>query len=251
MPTSASHSHASDQPLLDIDNLSVSYHRQAVLKDISLAIYPGEFVGLIGPNGAGKSTFLKAMLGLIPHHGTVHKHVDGTIGYVQQRGSIHERQTPISVIEIVKLGAKGNADIAMHALASVNMSRQAHKRFDQLSGGQQQRVYIAKALASDPCLLILDEPTTGIDERSQTEFYELLNHLQSQGIAIVMISHNIDTVLKLVKRVICLNQTILYDGPPAHFEPDKFMPRYYTQQHRIIHHHRLEKHKTSTAGSNS
>lgn len=241
MPISAPHSHVAKEPLLDIDNLSVSYHRVPILKAISLAIYPGEFIGLIGPNGAGKSTLFKAILGLIPRKGTVQQHSGGTIGYVQQRANIQERQVPISVLEVVKLGSKGNLEQAKTALASVGMSYHAHKPFSQLSGGQQQKVYIAKALASQPCMLVMDEPTTGIDEQSQTEFYQLLQKLQHQGMTIVMISHNIDAVLKLVDRVICLNQTILYDGPPTHFEPDTYLPKFYTQQHQIIHHRALQK----------
>lgn len=234
------HSHAADKPLVDIDKLSVKLGGIQVVQNVSFDIHEGEFIGLIGPNGSGKSSLLRAILGLTKHSGRVNQHVSGSIGYVQQRGTIQNQQTPISVREVVELGSRGDSDIAMEALKIVNMHRFASRTFSHLSGGQQQKVYIAKALASNPCLLILDEPTTGIDEQSQVEFYALLQNLQQQGIAILMVSHSIDTVLRLVKRVICLNRTILYDGPPAHFVPDKYMPKYYTQRHRKIHHYKQE-----------
>jgi zinc transport system ATP-binding protein len=117
------------------------------------------------------------------------------------------------------------------------MTDSAHKRFTELSGGQQQRVAIAKALAMQPDILMLDEPTTGIDEHSQTAFYDMLGGLQQQGMTIIMVSHDVDTVLKLVTRVVCLNGTVAYDGPPAHFEADKYLPNVYKEQHVLLHHH--------------
>ena len=126
---------------------------------------------------------------------------------------------------------------AIQALARVGMKDAAHKPYTQLSGGQQQRVSIAKALASDPNLLVLDEPTTGIDEQSQTEFYDILRSLQQQGLTIIMVSHDVDAVLRLVTRVVCLNRTVLYDGPAEHFEADKYLPQFYKAQHRLLHHH--------------
>ncbi len=95
---------------------------------------------------------------------------------------------------------------------------------------------IAKALAGKPSILVLDEPTTGVDSNSQTEFFETLSQLHKRGIAVLMVSHDVDTVLKVVTRVICLNRSILYDGSPDNFETDKFMPRLYNQQHMILHH---------------
>src|SRR5438132_490850 len=96
--------------------------------------------------------------------------------------------------------------------------------------------------AGKTTLLKIEEPTTVIDERSQTEFYNILKHLRSKGITIMMVSHDIDAVLKLVTRVICLNQTLLYDGPPEHFEADRYLPKFYTQQHRQLHHHHGDTH---------
>lgn len=219
-----------------MDNLSVVIGNEHVLDDISFCIHSGEFIGLIGPNGAGKTTLLRVILGLwSAGSGTVVKRA-GTIGYIPQRGYRQDSQVPISVLEVVKLGSKGDMVMATKALTEVRMQDYATKRINELSGGQQQRVLIAKALAANPDMLILDEPTTGIDEQSQDEFYKILAKLQARGIAVIMVSHDVDIVLKLVSRVICLNRTIVYDGEPEHFDADKYLPRLYGQQHRVLHH---------------
>lgn len=231
--------HKQETLLLDIDNLSVKYGSEYAIKDISFCVHSGEFIGLIGPNGAGKTTLLKAVLGLLePTDGKVMRQ-QASIGYVPQHSAAYSGIVPISVLEIVSLGA--NPELAMQALAKVHMQNLAGKKFTELSSGQQQRVGIAKALAGNADVLVLDEPATGIDERSQTEFYKLLHELQSQGVTIILVSHEVDTVLKLVTRVICLNRSVLYDGPPKHFEADKYMPKVYKQQHVRLHHQHGDK----------
>lgn len=234
---SALPSHATKDTLLDVDNVAVRFGGETVVDRVSFCVHRGEFIGLIGPNGAGKTTLLRVLLGLlVPAAGKVSR-LQAVIGYIPQRGSLYNATVPISVQEVVKLGAGGSPMAAQQALKAVHMEHIAHKRFTELSGGQQQRVIIAKALAAQADLLILDEPTTGIDERSQHEFYALLRRLQEQGITIIMVSHEVDTVLKLVTRVICLNRTILYDGAPKHFEADKYLPSTYKAQHVLLHHH--------------
>lgn len=229
--------HADKQLLVDIDGLSVKLGSELALDNISLCVHTGEFVGIIGPNGAGKTTLLRAMLKLIsPTQGNVHIKLN-QVGYISQHSAQHDQQLTINVLEIVKLGSRGAQDKAIEALNAAGIADLKHRKFTELSGGQQQRVLIAKALASDPKLLILDEPTTGIDEHAQTEFYSVLSSLQKKGISIVMVSHDVDTVLTLVTRVICLNRSILYDGAPEHFETDKYLPSFYTAQHRQLHHH--------------
>jgi zinc transport system ATP-binding protein len=230
-------SHANKKLLIDADNISVELQGQLAVDQVSLCIHSGEFIGLIGPNGAGKTTLLKALLGLLrPTTGTIVRqpvHYD----YIPQRGNVYNGITPLSVTEVVGLGGKGNAAVIQQALHDTHTENLARKRFSELSGGQQQRVAIAKALAVHADVLILDEPTTGIDEQSQLEFYAVLHNLQKQGITIIMVSHEVDAVLKLVTRVICLNRTILYDGLPEHFEADKYLPSVYKNQHRQLHHH--------------
>lgn len=236
MPTSAKQWHASNELLIDLDNVSVALGSDLALQDITLCVHPGEFIGVVGQNGAGKTTLLRTILGLqLPTRGQVHRQKI-KIGYIPQRGRLYDGIVPISVLEVVRLGSRGAKDTARVALEKVNMSQFAAKRFTELSGGQQQRIIIAKALAGEADILLLDEPTTGVDERSQTSFYHLLRELQQQGITIMMVSHEVDTVLNLATRVICLNQTILYDGDPEHFEVDAYMPSEYRAEHRRLHH---------------
>lgn len=242
-PTSALPSHATNELLLDIDNVRVELGGQAAIDQVSFCVHSGEFIGLIGPNGAGKTTLLRTMLGLqLPTSGTMKRLHNSVIGYVPQRGNLYSGQIPISVLEVVALGSRGSVGNAKQALEAVSMLDLAGKLFTDLSGGQQQRVAIAKALASNPSMLLLDEPTTGIDEASQHEFYEVLHTLQERGLTIIIVSHDIDSVLNLVTRVICLNQTILYDGAPEHFESDEYLPSLYKAQHRLLHHHHGEQH---------
>jgi zinc transport system ATP-binding protein len=236
-PTSAVPLHAA-KVLVDVDDASVSYGAERVLDNVSFCIHEGDFIGLIGPNGAGKTTLLKAVLGLMPPTtGQVRRRVS-SVGYIPQRGALYAGQVPMSVAEVVRLGvrsARAGTDVQT-ALEQVGMQDYAARRFTELSGGQQQRVAIAKALAGHAQLLILDEPTTGIDEGSQKAFYRLLKKLQAQGITIVMVSHEVDAVLDLVTRVICLNRSVLYDGPAEHFEEDKYLPKLYAAQHVQLHH---------------
>ncbi len=221
---------------MDVDDVTVRYDGASVLDSVSFCVHQGEFVGLIGPNGAGKTTLLKVILKLLPPSKGEVRQAPRSIGYIPQRGALYSAIVPISVLEVVKLGSHGSTSEAIKSLGDVGMAEFAKRRFNELSSGQQQRVSIAKALASNADVLLLDEPTTGIDERAQKEFYALLRNLRQRGITILMVSHEVDTVLKLVTRVICLNQTILYDGPPEHFEADKYLPQAYQAQHRRLHH---------------
>lgn len=233
--TSAADWHATKKLLVDVDNLSVELGVQTAISQASLCMHRGEFIGLIGPNGAGKTTLLKSILGLItPTHGHVHIHAS-KIAYVPQAGHLYSSVVPVSVLEVARLGANSRQQ-ALEALAQVGMEKYASSRFSELSGGQQQRIIIAKALAERADLLILDEPATGIDEQSQKEFYKLLKSLLVEGITVVMVSHELETVLKLVTRVIYLNQTILYDGLPGKFDAKKYQPHEYKAQHRQLHH---------------
>ncbi len=236
-PISAQRLHAS-KALIDVDEVSVILAGTPVIHDISFCLHGGEFIGLIGPNGAGKTTLLKTVLGLQkPTTGRINRQPETVIGYIPQRGRQYAASVPMGVLEVVMLGtADGSAKSALESLAGVQLEHLARQPFTTLSGGQQQRVAIAKALAGNAGLLILDEPTTGIDDQSQQAFYTLLRDLHARGITIVMVSHEVEAVLNLVTRVICLNQTIIYDGPPEHFEADTYTPRGHTKQHIQLHH---------------
>jgi len=242
-PASEQPSHAAKKQLLvDVDDLTVVLGGQPVIENASFCVHSGEFIGVLGPNGAGKTTLLKALLGLIkPAEGKILVETR-KIGYIPQRGFMRGGQVPLSVLETVRLGSRGDVAAAKEALQEVGMLEHAAESLKNLSGGQQQRVLIAKALASNPGLLILDEPTTGIDQASEAEFYRILGRLKSRGIAIVMVSHDVETIVAQADRVICLNHRILYDGAAEHFEIDQYLPKFYTTRHRLLHHKHGDQH---------
>jgi zinc transport system ATP-binding protein len=226
-------------PVVQVRNASFAYEDGLpVLQDLSLDVHPGEFMALVGPNGAGKSTLLKIMLGLLqPQQGQVS--LFGTdlrrfkdwwrIGYVPQKPEQSNPHFPATVEEVVMLGRTarlglfkwpGREDHAQvkRALELVRMEHLRHKMIGQLSGGQQQRVSIARALAAQPDLLMLDEPTAGVDAESQARFYELLRELNLElGVALVFVSHDIGPLRGMLDTVACVNRTICYYGPPEGF----------------------------------
>lgn len=210
--------------VIDVKNVTFSYDDRPVLRDVSLSITEGEFLGLIGPNGSGKTTLLKIMLGLQkPDTGSVElfgtpaaKFRDGTrLGYVSQQSSESDTTMPISVREVVKMGRYAHAglrrltsednEIVAEALERVGIADLADRRISTLSGGQKQRVYIARALASEADLLALDEPTVGVDADSRDRFYELLDELNESGITIVLIEHDIGVVTEHADMIACLD----------------------------------------------
>jgi zinc transport system ATP-binding protein len=208
----------------------------SVLEEINLDIEDSDFLGLIGPNGGGKSTLLKVILGLIkPDRGEVKifgldpSTARSQVGYMPQK-TIFDRSFPISALEVVLMGRFNRAGLlrrykpedrkaSMQALADVGMLDHASKMIGSLSGGEQQRVFVARSLVGEPKLLLLDEPTTGIDAAKQNEFYELLCRL-NQKIAIILVSHDLTAVSKYVNKVACLNQRLYFHGTKELNEED-------------------------------
>jgi zinc transport system ATP-binding protein len=228
-------SSASDALPVELTDLSFGYTASPVLTDISLAIEAGEYVAIVGPNGSGKSTLLKLLLGLLsPDEGSARlfgeraaAFDDGSrIGYVAQHAS-SSKEMPITVREVVKMGRFAHVGfgrlsdedwaIVDDALETVGMTPFANRRITQLSGGQRQRAFIARALAGDADLLVLDEPTVGVDVESVDAFYDLLERLNDQGITVLLIEHDIGAVVDHADRVICLNREIQFDGPTEGF----------------------------------
>ncbi|TQQ79210.1 metal ABC transporter ATP-binding protein [Halonotius terrestris] len=222
-------------PLIEIDNVEFGYTATPVVRDISLRIDAGEYVAVVGPNGSGKSTLMKLMLGLLePDQGTAqlfgepaHKFDDGSrIGYVAQHAS-SSKEMPITVREVVKMGrfphvgfgrlSESDWAIVDRALDTVGMSAFADRRVTQLSGGQRQRAFIARALAGEADLLVLDEPTVGVDAESVEAFYKLLESLNDEGITILLIEHDLAAVTDHADRVVCLNGEVYFDGPTDEF----------------------------------
>lgn len=226
--------------MLDLDEVFVVLGGQPVLENVNLCIHQGEFIGLIGPNGAGKTTLLRVMLGLLqPQKGKIAFAHEVKVAYVPQRGSAMGATVPVSVGEVVAMGSTDQTAIAK-ALMAVHLTDLAGKRFGELSGGQQQRVLVARALAGQAQLLILDEPTTGIDDAAEQEFFGILKTLRHQGVTILMVSHDLEAVLDEVDRVICLNRRVLYDGRPQDFEVERYWSDMYATKHRQLHHQHPE-----------
>ncbi len=252
-------------PIVELRDVSYAYNGDVAIEEVNLDIRHGDFVAMIGPNGGGKTTLLKIMLGLItPDSGTVRVNGDparkasACIGYVPQNVDIN-RNFPISVMDVVLMGkldsrrrwARKSADSrreAMAALERLGMASAADKKIGNLSGGQRQRVFIARALVTDPKLLLLDEPTAGIDTKGQAEFYKLLKDLNSE-VTIVVVSHDLLVISRYVKSVACMNRRLHYHDH-AEITGEMLETMYCSVEevcpvelvahgmpHRVLHHH--------------
>jgi len=216
------------QEVVKLEDVWVFYDGMPALEGVNLSINQGDFLGIIGPNGGGKTTLLKVILGLVkPSRGKVK--VLGTspdrgrrsVGYVSQY-SLFDRDFPISVWDVVLMGrleraglfkryGEGDRTAAIQTLQTVGMLDLKDQQIGKLSGGQLQRVFIARALLTEPRLLLLDEPMASVDTVMQTEFYELLERLK-QRMAIVLVSHDIGAVSVYVDKIACLNHQLFYHG---------------------------------------
>ena len=209
--------------ILEIKDLTVCYSGHCALQSVNLDVRKDEFLGIIGPNGGGKSTLLKAICGLIkPSSGTIKLNSSRSIGYVPQFSSF-SRDFPISVIEVVLTGMLGGRARAFHRYSSSDIYKakktlsllgilELEKRqIGTLSGGQLQKVLIARALVSNPEILLLDEPTASIDSTSKSNIYEFLSGL-SKDMAVIIVSHDIGTISSYVHSIACLNKKLYYHG---------------------------------------
>ena len=205
--------------LLTLEGVAVGYGRKAVVKDVNLNVSRGSFVGLFGANGSGKSTLLRTILGVIPPVAGKIRFADGNqapaLGYVPQRDTL-DPIFLLSVFEVVLMGvyrrvgpgsrlARSERQFALDCLRQTGVDHLARERFSQISGGQLQRVLIARALASRPDLLLLDEPTAGIDSGASHDIMELLRRLnQEQAVTILLVTHDLAAVANYVQEVIWL-----------------------------------------------
>lgn len=228
-----------------VDNVSFGYDGQLALDSINLTVKRGEFLGIIGPNGSGKTTLLKIMLGLLtPRKGDVFlfgtplkdfKHWS-KIGYVPQKAGLSALHFPITVNEVVGLGGASDEAIA-DALRSVDIFSLRQKPLNELSGGQQQRVFIARALVSDPELLMLDEPTVAVDVDAQEKFYAMLHGLhKKKKLTLVLISHDVDVVAREVSSIACINRRLLCRGASDDIVKSTVMEKLYGKDVRFVVH---------------
>lgn len=216
------------QEVVSVRNLWAGYDHRVVLEDVNLSVRARDFVGIVGPNGGGKTTLLKVLLGLVrPMRGEVlilgESVLEGRrhIGYVPQLTTV-DSDFPISVRDVARMGRLQERGLLQRytgederivegALRRVDMLDQGERPFGDLSGGQRQRVYVARALATEPSILLLDEPLVSVDPRVSSNIYSLLKKL-NESVTIVMVSHDIGAISSHVKSVGCLNRQLFYHG---------------------------------------
>lgn len=214
--------------VVELKDVCFSYTNVSVLESINITIKEKDFLSMIGPNGGGKTTILKIILGLLePNKGTVYvfntsaKKARKHIGYLPQHISF-DFDFPISVQEVVLMGRLGkrgigrkfteaDVSVCMQALEKVGMQKYKNSELGKLSGGQRQRVFIARALSTEPRLLLLDEPVSSVDTQWQQSFYELLHDLNKE-ITIVLVTHDISVVSTYIDKIACLNKKLYYHG---------------------------------------
>ncbi|ETT82310.1 ABC transporter ATP-binding protein [Viridibacillus sp. FSL R5-0477] len=251
-------------PLIELKNVSFQYDYTQVLSNISLKVEQGDFLALLGPNGSGKSTMLKLILGLMrPTSGQIELFGQPAntfkkrelIGYVSQKSNSFNSGFPATVKEVVASGLTKKIglfkryladqnDKVMQALQDVGMDGFANRNIGELSGGQQQRVFIARALVAEPKLLILDEPTVGIDHENVQSFYDMLANLnEHHKMTMILVTHDVDTVSNRISHVACLNQTIHFHGFKNDYDSlsDDQLNAWYGHAVRKIHHTKEEK----------
>lgn len=244
--------------VFEVKGLSYSIDGTDILKEIDLVIKKGEYSALIGPNGGGKTTLVRLLLGLekksageIRLFGKDQKAFRSwdKIGYVPQRVSQVDQYFPATVEEVVKMGrtakrglfqkeSPSDREAVASAMTKMDVTNLRHKLIGELSGGQRQRVMIARALASEPEVLILDEPNTGVDMVSQNSFYALLRELnQKDGMTILFITHDVGVIADDIQSMLCINQTLLSCNNPHEVLSCSEMSKLYGIDAHLIHHH--------------
>lgn len=221
----------SETPAVSIEHLTVSYHRKPVLIDLSLDVPVGSVVGILGPNGAGKSTLIKSIMGFVERDfGTISlfgeelDNARGRVAYVPQRSQI-DWSFPVTVFDVVMMGRYGfvpwyrtpgrkDYEAVEQALVDVRMSEFRHRQIGQLSGGQQQRVFMARALAQQSRILLLDEPFAGVDATTERAIAELLSLSRKQGKTVLVVHHDLETAADFFDRIVLINGRLHAYGPP-------------------------------------
>ncbi|MFP6899972.1 MAG: metal ABC transporter ATP-binding protein [Opitutales bacterium] len=217
-------------PPLEIHDLTVSYERKPVLYGVDLTLESGSLVGVVGPNGAGKTTLIKTIMGIVPANGgwvkifgQPYSKAVTRVGYMPQRESV-DWDFPVTVMDLVLMGRYGHAglmrrvgkrdrEIARECLEKVNMSPFADRQIGNLSGGQQQRVFLARALAQESDLYLMDEPFVGVDAATETAIVELLRELRNRGKTLVVVHHDLSTARQYFDQLILLNMRLVAYGP--------------------------------------
>jgi ABC-type Mn2+/Zn2+ transport system ATPase subunit len=211
-------------PLIDLNHASVAYDGHEVLHGVTTAIRRGDMVGIVGPSGAGKTSLLRAMLGTVPlNNGEVRWADDLKIGYVPQLETV-DWTFPVTVRDVVLMAAhrtsprpwvkKATITRSDELLEQLGIAGLASRHIRALSGGQQQRVFLARALFADPDVLLLDEPTSGVDVKTRHEVLHLLDDLNGAGLAVVLTTHDLNGIAAHLPRLLCVNGRLIGEGTP-------------------------------------
>ena len=239
------------QAALQVEALSVAYGQRRALEEVTFSLPRGAMLGVVGPNGGGKSTLVKALLGLVPSQGgrveLLGRRVDRAsrrlVGYVPQREEVNWN-FPLNALDVVLMGrvpalkllrrySDRDRRLAREALETVGMDHHAGTRIRELSGGQQQRVFLARALAQEAEILLLDEPVSGVDAPSQHEIFDLLHRLQAAGRTIVVTTHDLSCVAERFDLALLLNRRVVALGPPAEVFTKELLDEAY-QSHLML-----------------
>jgi len=240
------------QPLVELNRVTLSYGEEPILSNISLHLHPGQFAALVGPSGAGKTSLLKLILGTLqPSSGEICIHgkaLNGRpaprIGYVPQLETV-DWNFPVTVEQVVLMGGIRSSGAmpwpsdrtrlkAGAVLERLGISELAKRHIRDLSGGQQQRVFLARALIAEPDLLVLDEPTTGVDMNTAEGVLHLLAELNRQGVTILMTTHDLNTAAAHLPWVICLNRKVIAQGPPDEIFTEEILNQTYQGEMLVI-----------------
>jgi len=239
----------STHPVFEIKNLCAHYpgQKEFVIKNIDWTVEPGHLCAIVGPNGAGKSTLLKAAMELIPHQkgealffGQPLNKARKRVAYIPQRSAV-DWDFPVSVLDVVTMGLYGkiglfgrikdeHKDRAMHALKEVEMQRFADRQIGALSGGQQQRTFLARALAQDADLYLMDEPFSGVDLPTEEKIIDILKTLKANNKTIIVVHHNLATVERLFDHILLINQSVIESGTTKHIMTKENLEKAYGAQ---------------------
>jgi zinc/manganese transport system ATP-binding protein/zinc transport system ATP-binding protein len=243
-------------PLVTFSNVAAGYQRAPVIEDVSLTIMAGDFVGIVGPSGSGKTTLLRAMLGAVSIYdgsvdigGRAPGHAQARVGYVPQLETV-DWHFPVTVEEVVMMGLAARSGLlpwsssehraaAADVMARLGIGHLRRRHIRELSGGQQQRVFLARALVSHPRLLLLDEPTAGVDIKTRDDVLHLLDELNHAGLTIVLTTHELNAVAAHLPWVVCINGGVIAEGPPERVFTPETLRRTYKAEMNVISHNGL------------
>lgn len=252
----APHEPGPDSAIAELRGVTCGYGSEVVLHDVSLRVMEGDFVGLLGPSGSGKTTLLRSLLGATTVHGgeifIYGRRVNGRrprVGYVPQLETV-DWNFPVTVEEVVLMGlsmesgrlpwsGRRERERAREIMEGLGIGDLARRHIRKLSGGQQQRVFLARALVGSPKLLLLDEPTAGVDIKTRDEVLHLLDELNHQGITVVMTTHELNAVAAHLPWVVCLNRRLVAEGPPSEVFTPEVLKRTYGAEMPVVHYQGL------------